>query len=254
MSPRIRSVGCVQIVLLLASCFAACAKSEFKDATEVIIVIDSDEQLKETLATIKVEVLDEEGDTTASTHDFALDQDTQWPLSFGVYQPSGGAEWFRLVTRGLDAEGDLLVENKAIVSFGNGRTTREIKLSSSCAGNFCTGSADQTCNPRTGECETVTRSPTTVTSTDEGGISGDDDGGADAGAPDAETDAALADAEADGALPVMTDPVPPSLAGVTTFGGRRTDGTITVYDDGFEQGARICTADGQFCVTGGFAP
>ena len=52
----------------------------------------------------------------------------------------------------------------------------------------------------------------------------------------------------------MTDPVPPSLAGVTTFGGRRTDGTITVYDDGFEQGARICTADGQFCVTGGFAP
>jgi hypothetical protein len=47
---------------------------------------------------------------------------------------------------------------------------------------------------------------------------------------------------------------PPISAGFLALGGRRTDGTISLYDDGFEIGVRSCTADGRFCVTGGLTP
>ena len=52
--------------------------------------------------------------------------------------------------------------------------------------------------------------------------------------------------------------VPPPASqintGFLTLGGRRSDGTITLYDDAFEIGERLCTADGKFCVTGGLTP
>ncbi|MET0343529.1 MAG: hypothetical protein ABW252_21135 [Polyangiales bacterium] len=47
---------------------------------------------------------------------------------------------------------------------------------------------------------------------------------------------------------------PPSSGTFTTAGVHRTDGSITVTDDGFTQGATTCSADGKLCVTGSLQP
>jgi len=46
----------------------------------------------------------------------------------------------------------------------------------------------------------------------------------------------------------------PTTAGLATVGARRSDGALTVYDDGLELGERRCTANGQHCVTGAIVP
>ena len=239
------------LALLSIAGLTRCTKSEVTDATEVIVVVDSDKELKSQLATIQVDVLDKDAQDVASSYEFKLDAKTALPMSFGVFQPEGGADVFRLHTRGLDAEGALLVEDKVIERFEQGkRRVLKVTLSSACKGSFCS-QAELTCNPRTGACEDVPRpsgvsvqpseSEAGVETEEEGGVAAD--GGSEGGAQDA----------GDGGGEI-TPPVPPSLAGAATFGGRRSDGTITVYDDGFEQGQRLCTADGKFCVTGGFSP
>lgn len=250
MSRAALSLMLYAFTLACTAWLGACAKSEVVDATEVIVVIDSDRELKSQLATIQVDVLDQDAQDVASSYEFKLEGKTKLPISFGVYQPSAGAGVFRLHTRGLGADGELLVEDKVIERFEKGkRRDLKVTLSSACRGNFCPEAL--TCDPRSGECKAVPRpdgkpgneqpeggtqiEPTLVPDAEASAPEG--------GAPEAGSDGGIA-----------TAPVPPSLAGAATFGGRRTDGTITVYDDGFEQGQRICTADGQFCVTGGFSP
>lgn len=251
----------VSLALACAAWLSAC-KSEVTDATEVIVVIDSDKDLKSQLATIEVDILDKDAQDVASHYEFKLGGKISLPISFGVYQPEGGAGVFRLHTRGLNDEGELLVEDKVIDRFEKGkRRDLKVTLSSACKGNFCPESL--TCNPRTGACEEVPRPdgvdiPTqsdeaAVTVPEAGGPSSTLDAGPDASDAEAQP-VSEAGPEAGPEEAGVQEPVPPSLAGAATFGGRRTDGTITVYDDGFEQGQRICTADGKFCVTGGFSP
>jgi len=70
------------------------------------------------------------------------------------------------------------------------------------------------------------------------------DGGGSAGEPavDAGSDAGPA------------TPPAPSPIGFSTLRERRSGGGLTLYDDGFERGDRLCSTDGQWCMTGGFEP
>lgn len=52
----------------------------------------------------------------------------------------------------------------------------------------------------------------------------------------------------------MPEPQQPRIHGFSTLGEPRSGGGITLRDDGFETGARRCTANGSLCVTGGFVP
>lgn len=48
--------------------------------------------------------------------------------------------------------------------------------------------------------------------------------------------------------------VPATVTAFTTLGQPRSGDGITLSGDGFEHGPRRCTANGLFCVTGGFEP
>jgi len=43
-------------------------------------------------------------------------------------------------------------------------------------------------------------------------------------------------------------------SGLLTLGTRRSGGAFTIYDDGLEGSERRCTADGQYCISGGLQP
>jgi hypothetical protein len=48
--------------------------------------------------------------------------------------------------------------------------------------------------------------------------------------------------------------VPATVTAFSTIGEPRTGDDLTLSGDGFEYGERLCTANGLFCVTGGFGP
>jgi len=80
------------------------------------------------------------------------------------------------------------------------------------------------------------------------------DGGGGAGKPavDAGFDAGV---DRDGG-PDAGPAAPPALGpiGFSTLRERRSGGGLTLYDDGFERGDRLCSSNGRLCVTGGFEP
>ena len=49
-------------------------------------------------------------------------------------------------------------------------------------------------------------------------------------------------------------PVAATVTAFSTLGEPRTGDGLTLSADGFELGERLCTANGLFCVTGGFGP
>jgi hypothetical protein len=52
----------------------------------------------------------------------------------------------------------------------------------------------------------------------------------------------------------MPEPQQPRVHGFSALGEPRSGSGISLRDDGFETGARRCTANGSLCVTGGFVP
>jgi len=87
--------------------------------------------------------------------------------------------------------------------------------------------------------------------------SGDDGGGGDQNEPDAGGESG-----AGGQAGSMSDDggvvdllrVPATVTAFSTLGESRTGNGATLSGDGFEYGERLCTANGLFCVTGGFGP
>jgi hypothetical protein len=157
----------------------ACQEAKIVDATQVTVVIDADEELKNKkhLALIEVDVLDEAGKSSVSKHSFAL-ADTPLPLSFGIYRPPGGAEWFMLRTRGLDEDEKELVAHEAIDHFEPNKNREiHIELSILCLNKFCDALEGQTCNSQTGECEVILREE------DAGRVILEEDGGPTDGGP-----------------------------------------------------------------------
>jgi hypothetical protein len=57
----------------------------------------------------------------------------------------------------------------------------------------------------------------------------------------------------DGGAPPAAQ-TPPTSAGFSSLGERRSGPGLVLYGDGFERVARGCSADGALCVTGGFVP
>lgn len=90
--------------------------------------------------------------------------------------------------------------------------------------------------------------------------SGDDGGGREQTEPDASDDdggtAGQGGSVNDAGGIVDLLRVPATVTGFSTLGEPRTDsaGDLTLSGDGFEHGERRCTANGLFCVTGGFGP
>lgn len=84
-----------------------------------------------------------------------------------------------------------------------------------------------------------------------------DDGGGEQTAPDASDvdggTAGQSGAGGEGGI-VGLIRVPATVTAYSTLGDPRTGDAITLSGDGFEYGERLCTANGLFCVTGGFGP
>lgn len=85
-----------------------------------------------------------------------------------------------------------------------------------------------------------------------------DDGGGDQNEPDASGGESGAGGQAgstgdDGGVVDLLR-VPATVTAFSTLGEPRTGDDITLSGDGFEYSERLCTANGLFCVTGGFGP
>lgn len=236
--------------LALASLLGACAGPEVPDLTQVVVVVYADAQLQAMLSRIEVEVRDETGAELASEHQFEVGAaGTTFPLSFGVHQAAGGADWFLLIARGVGQDSTTLVQYKVIAQFVKGKTgLLPVVLSISCLGVLCEGTASESCYANVGMCVPVSRTtPETVAA----------DGGAgpwtlvDAGEREPADASAREPADAGSSIAL---PVAPSSHGFSSAGGRRGDGTMSVYGDGFEVGERRCTLDSNYCVTGSLVP
>lgn len=82
-----------------------------------------------------------------------------------------------------------------------------------------------------------------------------DDGAGERVAPDGSVDGGGNGGDGDGdGDTVELLRVPATVTGFTTLGEPRSGDGATVSGDGFEHGARRCTANELFCVTGGFEP
>lgn len=83
------------------------------------------------------------------------------------------------------------------------------------------------------------------------------DGGGDQGAPDASDSeggtSGQGGAGGNGGIVDLTR-VPATVTAFSTLGEPREGDELTLSEDGFEYGKRLCTANGLFCVTGGFGP
>jgi hypothetical protein len=230
---------------LTVLCLAACTRPEAGAATEVVVVVYSDEALEPRLRRVTVEVRDDLGERAYSQHSFVLGEDSPLPLSFGVVQPPNGAEWFMLVTEGLGDDDALLVRHKVIAHFEARRTgVLQVYLASACVGELCDGQADLSCYGETGMCGEIARVRPSL------------DGDA---ATAIDTDTAVTDTAGDAgaedaSLSTEGRALPPVGTTFSSGGGRRGDGALSVFDDGFDAIDRRCTRDGMFCVTGGFGP
>lgn len=221
------------ILVLAALTLSACGEPELRSRAQVLIGISTDKNLEPQLARVDVEVRDERGVHTASEHGFALNTHPL-PLSFGVYQASEGDEWFLLIARGVSLEGKLLVEQKVLAKFVKAQTgLLQVNLSSNCLGIFCNDALTlQSCYGEVGACADVERITPELAATDDAGTA--------SAAPSA---------------PVSTaPPTPPTTHGVVTLGGARSDGVITLSQEGFEMTERRCTTDRQYCVAAGLVP
>jgi hypothetical protein len=218
-------------ILMLSLLLCACAEPELVARTQVVVAVYVDPGLASRLTQVDVEVRDENGAEIVSEHRFELDEgDVTLPFSFGVYQASGGADWFMLIARGIDEGGTTLIEYKVIAQFLKGKTgLLPVVLSDKCAGMLCEGQLTESCYGDVGRCVSINRVVPDVRLSD-GGVS-ELDAGSEVAAP-----------------------VPPSSHGFGSMGGRRTDGTVSVYGDGFELGERRCTADRRYCATASLVP
>jgi hypothetical protein len=84
-----------------------------------------------------------------------------------------------------------------------------------------------------------------------------DDGAAERDAPDAAVDGGgdTGDGDGDGdGDTVDLLRVPATVTGFSSLGEPRSGDGVTVSGEGFEVGERRCTANGLFCVAGGFEP
>jgi len=243
-------VSCSYRALLLGllALSVACAEPEVRERTQVVAVVYADAELQTRLTRVDVEVRDETGAELASAHQFAVDPEAaNFPLSFGVYQSESGASWFMLIARGMGT-GDLpLVEYKVIAQFVHGKTgLLPVVLSINCLGVLCEGKATESCYANVGACVPVSRVMPELQVADAGPP--------DLQLPDAANDWPTGVAPTGDAGSTLAAPVPPSSHGFATHGGRRTDGKVTVYGDGFEPGDRRCTLDGNYCISGGLQP
>jgi hypothetical protein len=150
------------LLVLLLLLLGSCAKSKVNAATEIVVIVTSDLALE----SVEAEILDEAETESADRRTFRLDAKTMLPQSFSVSQPAGGADWFRLVVRGFDDQGEKLVEHTIIAGFDRRRSTLlQLFLGSACAGNFCEDDPDRTCYGESqadneinaGECQPVRR-------------------------------------------------------------------------------------------------
>lgn len=227
---------------LLSMGLAACSSPE--QATEVVVVVDSDLRIGAELGSIAVSVFDRDQLVgaplrsnvlaVADALDGGASGPTRYalPLSF-VLAPDGqrSARDFRLVVTGRDASGEEVVEQQTIASFRPAYSLRlDVFLGKRCVRQLCREASGErsaeSCNVDTGSCEEVKES--TLQPTSPGGLGGyvrpdggepdaaeDASGPSDGGASDAEaradaegTDAAP-DANADAAVDATVDATAP---------------------------------------------
>jgi hypothetical protein len=268
------------LLVSLCSLLAACGQENAGESkTSVLVTIDSD--LRDDVARVEVQILDARAEEVGSAQAFEIENDESWPVTFAV-APSRGKESgsFLVVARGLDREGGLLAESKGLLTFVKGKTTAAaLWLWAACRGVTCDGL--ETCDgrgPEAGNCgavpvldtEVIESKPTgsdapptlmppapvgTGTSTGSSMPGGSDtEGGTATGTNSSVGADASSDAGADAAVNVPRVGNTPTLGGLSTLGEpRRTSDGLTLLDDGFELGERLCNSAG-LCATASFAP
>jgi hypothetical protein len=272
----------VLLLGLLAS--SGCGGTETVPRTQVMVVIEAEPAVRAMAVNVDIEVLsgtgpisgwEPRGQRSLTDGDDAI----AWPLEAALVPRKGGTDRvFVVIATAYDAAGDALVQVRAISGYVKGKTlTLPMLFEDLCLGKLSCADT-KTC--RAGNCVDANIDPgellpftrdnrdgglTDGGLTDGGGGTGGmggsggagtggADGGGDSGTGgvDGGTDSGTQDAGSDGGT--VAKPVPSTNTGFGTLGGQRTDGTMTVSDDGFEVGERLCTGNGQFCVTGAFTP
>lgn len=269
-------------VLLVGLLALSGCSTETVPRTQVMVVIDAEPAVRAMAVDVDIEVLSGSGPISGweprgkrSLTDG--DDAVAWPLEAALVPRKGGTDRvFVVIATAYDAAGDPLAQVRAISGYVKGKTLAlPMLFEDLCLGKL---SCEDTKTCRAGNCVDANIDPSDLRpfSRDDGGLAdsgqtdggggtggqggmggsgtGGGDGGGDSGTGggDSGTDSGTPDAGSDAGT--VTKPVPSTNTGFGTFGGHRTDGTITVYDDGFEIGERLCTGNGLYCVTGAFTP
>ncbi|MDB4974803.1 MAG: hypothetical protein JWN48_3144 [Myxococcaceae bacterium] len=214
-----RCSGRLAVALLSLLVSAACADK--RQATEIVVIVDSDLQVGSELKSLTIALFDRAGTSSEPlrSHDLELTagsgSEAQYtlPLSL-VLAPDrqDSARDFRLVVTGRDSADNVVVEQQAIASFRPGFSLRlDVFLGQRCARTLCLVDGQRsakTCNLETGRCEEP--APSALPSAGPGSLAGytrSDSAvpgvaSSDAGASDAAMDAGqpVADARDDGGL------------------------------------------------------
>jgi hypothetical protein len=183
----------------------ACGSEKTTPATDVVVSIDTDLAVGDTLTRVKVELRDATTSALAQSHSFDLDGTTALPLSFGVKKRK--ADSFLLIVSGIGPKAGggsaTLVQQRVVAHFESGKTVLlRVFLGQVCLHQTC--SSDQTCYAETqdgtqaghcGDIPVAQHLPTVKPGTEPGGDQADASG-PDMGSPGDDSDAGATDEDA----------------------------------------------------------
>lgn len=221
-----------------------------------MVVIDAEAQTRAMAADVDFEVRTGEGPVsdwdTRAQRSLTPGDGIEWPLEAALVPRAGDADRVYLViATARDAAGKAIAQVRAISGYQKGKTLLLLLLfEDECVGKTDACDEAQTC--RGGDCVDAHLEPGDLPlyGGERPDAAADDGGGTVGPAMDAGADSGVDG----GPVEPPTRPVPTSSTGFGTLGGHRGGGTLTLYDDGFETGERLCTTNGLYCITGAFTP
>jgi hypothetical protein len=151
------------VALVLYACLSVlCACHESDTATAISVIVDSDLQIGSELSSIRVGVLDKDGQAEQQQQSFALGKGAgqqTLPFHFRLARSSNEAGTYRIVVTGrgpLGANGEEIdvAEQQALVVFRPHVSSRlDMFLARICLGQLCRDQDTlQTCDTESGQC------------------------------------------------------------------------------------------------------
>jgi hypothetical protein len=259
-------------LLLLASLIVGGCSEKIRTVSATAMVVSVNSDIAE-IASLRVSVLDSTATKNGGMGQYPIGAGGgTFPFSFTVVPSGETGGRFRVRVEGLDADDVVLVSVQAQATFLSGRTRlMTLWLAKVCKDVTCED--DETCHYEEGDrtarqCGEILNPKLTdfesgadgdlslfpsVSAASSGPFPIDADGGSDQDAGAENEGGSAGDPTHDAEVPRA--PNLPTVGSFRSLGVRRAnaDGSLILYDDGFEESGKVCNPDG-LCAVAGFTP